>query len=620
MKKRNARAGRVIVTGIFAGLPIAAAALVGVSYLAFAAVPPVPVPAQNPITEGKRILGKILFFDEQLSASNTVSCATCHSMSRGGADNRLATNPGPDGITGNADDRRGSPGVLRSDAGNSYLRDAVYNFAPQVTDRAANSMINAAFSGSLFWDGRALTTFVDPETGTVAIPTGGALESQCVGPPTNSVEMGHDSVQWAEVNTKLVRVRPLELATNLPPDVAARLAAKPSYPDLFQAAFGDSTISARRIAFAIATYERTLISDQAPFDAFQAGVPGALSQGQLAGFNTFQQNCAVCHNVQNGLLTDHTFRNIGLRPTTEDLGRQIVTGNPGDRGRFKVPSLRNVGLKRTFMHNGQFVSLTDVARFYARAPGAAPQFLDNRDPAVGAINFPPQAEAALVDFLSNALTDPRVAGQQFPFDRPTLFTERGDLQATIQGGGVPGVSGVPNIIAQGPAHVGNLDYRLGLFNARPGANAELWVSRTAPVGGVITLDQMVGATTTGSSGLTLGNGTVHWPLANGAVQQGEVIFAQWLIADPGAVGGTARSMVARIPVFCGTGGCPATCGSADFNGDGDVGTDGDIEAFFACLGGSCCATCGTADFNADGDVGTDADIEAFFRVLAGGSC
>jgi hypothetical protein len=62
------------------------------------------------------------------------------------------------------------------------------------------------------------------------------------------------------------------------------------------------------------------------------------------------------------------------------------------------------------------------------------------------------------------------------------------------------------------------------------------------------------------------------------------------------------------------------CGSADFNGDGDTGTDADIEAFFACLGGTCCAACGSADFNGDGDVGTDADIEAFFRVLAGGSC
>jgi hypothetical protein len=63
-----------------------------------------------------------------------------------------------------------------------------------------------------------------------------------------------------------------------------------------------------------------------------------------------------------------------------------------------------------------------------------------------------------------------------------------------------------------------------------------------------------------------------------------------------------------------------TVNTADFNGDGDIGTDADIEAFFACLGGTCCSTCGSADYNGDGDLGTDADIEAFFRVIAGGSC
>jgi hypothetical protein len=65
-----------------------------------------------------------------------------------------------------------------------------------------------------------------------------------------------------------------------------------------------------------------------------------------------------------------------------------------------------------------------------------------------------------------------------------------------------------------------------------------------------------------------------------------------------------------------------SCGNSDFNGDGDFGTDQDIEAFFACLAGNCCGTCweGGSDFNGDGDFGTDQDIEAFFRVLAGGAC
>jgi len=65
---------------------------------------------------------------------------------------------------------------------------------------------------------------------------------------------------------------------------------------------------------------------------------------------------------------------------------------------------------------------------------------------------------------------------------------------------------------------------------------------------------------------------------------------------------------------------PPTCCRADFNGDGDVGTDQDIADFFNCLAGDCCAACGTADFNCDGDIGTDLDIAAFFSVLGGGPC
>jgi len=77
----------------------------------------------------------------------------------------------------------------------------------------------------------------------------------------------------------------------------------------------------------------------------------------------------------------------------------------------------------------------------------------------------------------------------------------------------------------------------------------------------------------------------------------------------------------RVSVTTGGGG-GGTCGSADFDCDGDIGTDADIEAFFACLAGNCpAAPCdSTADFNGDGDIGTDADIEAFFRVLAGSPC
>jgi hypothetical protein len=93
------------------------------------------------------------------------------------------------------------------------------------------------------------------------------------------------------------------------------------------------------------------------------------------------------------------------------------------------------------------------------------------------------------------------------------------------------------------------------------------------------------------------------------------------LTDNGWVTFRARDNFANYSIYR-AGASHSICGSADFNCDGDVGTDADIEAFFACIAGTCpgapCAS--TADFNNDGDVGTDADIEAFFRVLAGGAC
>jgi cytochrome c peroxidase len=624
MKKnlRYSRAARATILGIAAGIPAAIGSAFIISH-ALAVIPPTPVPAENPITEAKRVLGKIIFFDEQLSQSNTMACATCHTMSRGGSDNRQARNPGADGLFNTPDDMLGSPGVIHADSNNSYIRDSVYGLLPQVTGRAAGSPVNAAFATDLFWDGRARSQFIDPQTSTVAIVSGGALESQCVNPPVSSVEMAHEGVNWTQIIAKMGSVRPLDLATNLPADVAAALADHPTYATLFQRAYGDGAITTKRIAFAIGTWERTLISDQSPWDLFAGGQQNALTPGQVQGFNTFNQNCVVCHaaqpGVHQGLFTDESFRNIGLRPPAEDLGRQTVTGDTADRGKFKVPSLRNVGLKRSYMHNGEFSNLNEVVAFYARAPGAPQQFPDNKDPAINAINIPPQAAPGLVDFLANALTDPRVANQQFPFDRPTLFTERLAQQPTVLGGGTVGSGGVvPQILVDGPALVGNADYRVGLNGVLGGAAAQLWTSLSPPSNGQISKDGMVAGVVADATGVA----TAHWALMPPGMRGGQVIYAQWFVSDPAGAGNLALSTVGRIPIFCGSFGCPNTCGSADFDGDGSVGTDADIDAFFACLSGNCCSTCDPhgADFNGDGAVGTDADIEAFFRVLAGGAC
>jgi hypothetical protein len=97
----------------------------------------------------------------------------------------------------------------------------------------------------------------------------------------------------------------------------------------------------------------------------------------------------------------------------------------------------------------------------------------------------------------------------------------------------------------------------------------------------------------------------------------------WFEGREGYSAGLSEGRAYEIPfILQGTRATVPACGTSDFNGDGDFGTDADIEAFFACLGGNCCATCfsGGADFNMDGDTGTDADIESFFRVLGGGQC
>lgn len=139
--------------------------------------PPPPPPAsspraagasgssQNPITEGKRVLGKILFSTSSCSSDDTVACGSCHRPQVGGIDPRLATHPGIDGVLGTPDDHRGSIGVVRSDASNDYLPDAVFGLNAQITKRHANSLAEAAYAAELFWDGRAPSTFVDPDAG-----------------------------------------------------------------------------------------------------------------------------------------------------------------------------------------------------------------------------------------------------------------------------------------------------------------------------------------------------------------------------------------------------------------------------------------------------------------------
>ena len=383
-------------------------------------LPPPPVPPQNPITEPKRVLGKILFWDEQLSSDNTVACGTCHQVARASSDPRPAVHPGFDANAGTIDDVFGSFGVERRDSAGVPVSDALFGLDRQVTRRSAQTVFGALWSPQTFWDGRAGPAFVDPQTGATVIPGGGALEAQAIVPILSDSEMAREGRTWADVASKLQAATPLGLATYLPADVDAAITANPTYPALFTAAYGNGAITAQRIAFAIATYERTLVANQTPFDL------GTLTPQQQQGFTVFQNPasaCAACHTPP--IFTNNTFRNIGLRPLIEDTGRQEVTGNPGDAGRFKVPSLRNVGIKPTFMHNGRRATLEGVVDFYTGITGQI-QFPANQDPLIPPITIPPGARLDLIEFLRNGLTDPRVVAESPPFDRPILLSELGD--------------------------------------------------------------------------------------------------------------------------------------------------------------------------------------------------
>ena len=535
-------------------------------------LPPVIVPVENPITEAKRVLGKILFWDEQLSSDNTRACGSCHVNSSAGADPVLAPNPGPDGEYGTSDDLYTSFGMIRTLDDGSYAPHPIYDLDRQAGGRSASPSVFSAYFTELFWDGRAVSEFIDPETGEVVISQNGALESQAVQPIFNPAEMAYAQREWVDVKAKLVDAVPLALASDVPPDVEAVLDGGPSYPDLFESAFGDDEITGRRVGMAIATYERTLIPDQSPFDLFVAGDAKALTPEQQLGWERFNTHaCIVCHNPP--LFADRNFRNIGLRPNEDDLGRGGVTGFAGDNGKFKVSTLRNVGLKASFMHTGEFSTFDEVFDFYASdgSPG-----VPNRDLFLPVV-VPPFDRGPMTDFIVNGLTDPRVANETFPFDRPSLYNEWGD-NPRILAGGVPGEGGLtPRVIALCPPNIGNLDFKIGLADALGGATAFVAISDQPPVGGVVSQDDLAGPFALPGIAAGEGYATYIRPILARPALDGDVLYMQWRIDDPAAVGGVALSPPVRVEFFC-NGRCASTC-PADVAEPFGVLDLGDVQGF-----------------------------------------
>ncbi|PCJ25199.1 MAG: hypothetical protein COA96_07810 [SAR86 cluster bacterium] len=357
-----------------------------------------PVPTENPITESKRVLGKILFWDEQLSSDNTVACGTCHKPAEGGADARLAINPGFDEIFGTDDDVIGSQGIKALDEHGLQLNDPLFGHGAQVTGRVAPSFLTSMFADSNFWDGRAADEFVDPlNSDSVVIAEGGALENQALGPILSSVEMAQAGRDWPDVIIKLEQVIPLTLAREIPADMADALQGGANYPSLFAA---------------------------------------------------------------------------------EDLGEFNVTGNNGDRGNFKTPSLRNVGLRQALMHVGWITDVSDAIDFYNAGTNDTGhiQFTQNQSGIpnsnldinqIDVFADDPVRRGQIVEFLSNGLTDPRVAAETFPFDRPLLSSEGKTTQLTLNSeiAGTTSDKSATSAIFSGSIISGNTSSSDGIFGA-----------------------------------------------------------------------------------------------------------------------------------------------------------
>jgi len=230
--------------------------------------------------------------------------------------------------------------------------------------RRAPPVSNAAYMPLQFWDGRAPS-----------------LEEQAKGPIQNPIEMG---------NTHEVMIRTVG-------DI-------PGYVEEFKEVFGATPITIQQVADAIASFERTVVTTDSPFDRLARGDGAALTRLERKGLEIFngKGHCSSCHWGPN--FSDGRFHNLGvppIDPSKPDLGRHDVTKNPADKGAFKTPTMRDVGLRPPYLHTGGEKTLEDVIVFYNKGAGVKDPNLDQMMLPLG---LSKGEITALVAFLEHAMT------------------------------------------------------------------------------------------------------------------------------------------------------------------------------------------------------------------------
>jgi len=265
--------------------------------------------------------------------------------------------------------------------------------AHQKGARNSPTIIDAAYNIPQFWDGRALF-----------------LEKQAVGPVQNPIEM---DLTVAEIEFRLNRI--------------------PGYAKQFREVFG-SKPSIDLLAKAIASFERTIISNDSPYDRYLRHDPCAMSKEALDGMEVFggKGHCSVCHSGPN--FTDSRYHNLGvgyepLCKTFADVGRYAVTKNCRDMGAFKTPGLRNVACTPPYLHDGSARTLMDVINFY-NGGGIPNPYLD---PTVLPLGLSEMEKSNLVAFLE-ALSGPYPVMKPPPLPNPKITAERLARMFKSQGG------------------------------------------------------------------------------------------------------------------------------------------------------------------------------------------
>jgi len=186
-------------------------------------------------------------------------------------------------------------------------------------------------------------------------------------------------------------------------NVVAKLNKHPEYPVLFRNAFGVDSVSSPHLLHALSQFIVLMVSAGSRYDEFVQNKGAGLSDEEMEGMALFESKCGVCH--AGSLFSDFSYRNNGISEQFADPGRARITETEEDRGKFRVPTLRNIALTAPYMHNARFKTLEEVLEHYSSmvkdSPGLDP--LLRQGDRLG-ISISEQEKKKIIAFL-HTLTD-----------------------------------------------------------------------------------------------------------------------------------------------------------------------------------------------------------------------